>query len=416
MTEHGVNRARRRFMQVTVLSGAGMFFAACTRENAPANAPAVTPPDNQPAEDAWQPAKGEALSGLTYGTLLCGGILVHPDTREEHFTFTQISIDRTLKDRATHQKVITDIGFLAHGVIYNPLAAERVVVFEKKGPGAAEIDLKSNEIATRIPPAKGCEFYGHGAYSADGRLIYATEYEKSSYEGKMTIRDARNFSVVDEFPTYGEWPHDCQFIEDGKVVAITNGGGNIDGGAEPCVTFVNVETGELIERITFDNPRINAGHLMLSSNLDLAVTHAMREGLHTRESLGALSLRPRGSKFRTLNAPAAVTGAMKGETLSVCMHEARKAVAVTNPYGAPDGLTTIWNYETGTLLKSLDMLEQPRGVALTLNEQYWVVSFGRARPGVTLLSTETHEPLDPPIAFEAASQGSHAYIHDYYAA
>ncbi|MBZ0136002.1 MAG: DUF1513 domain-containing protein [Planctomycetes bacterium] len=418
MNQHGIDRARRRFIQASALTGAGLILAGCNSQadNAtPVNNDSAAPPGNQPAPDTWQPPKGEGPSGLTYGALLCGGRLVHAETGEERFIFTQLNIDRTIQDRNPHQKEIMDIGFLAHGVIKNPFAEERVLVFEKKGPGAAEIDLKANAIATRIEPAKGCEFYGHGAYSADGRLIYATEYEKSSYEGKMTIRDARNFSVIDEFPTYGEWPHDCQFIENGKVVAITNGGGNIDGGAQPCVTFVDVEKGELIEKITFDNAQINAGHLMLSSRLDLAVTHAMREGLDNRQALGAISLRPAGAAFKTMISPASVTSAMKGETLSLCMHEEKKIVAATNPYGAPGGLVTFWNYETGEFVDKLE-IEQPRGIGLSLDRKHWVLTFGAARPGVILLSTETHKPSDPAIVFEASSQGSHAYIHDYFAA
>ena len=420
MSQRGPNRARRRFVQASAAAGASLIVAACAKDNGSDTSPKPgnTPPANNSGpgpEPEWQPRRGEAASGLTYGALLCGGRLVHSETGEQKFVFTQLNIDQTIKDRNPDQKLIMDIGFLAHGVIKNPFAEERVVVFEKKGPGSAEIDLKANEIATRINPAKGCEFYGHGAYSQDGRLLYATEYEKSSYEGKMTIRDAKDFSVIDEFPTYGEWPHDCQFIEDGKVVAITNGGGNIDGGAKPCVTFVDVAKGTLVEKITFDNPQINAGHLMLSTNLDLAVTHAMREGLDNRKALGALSLRPRGEKFKTMLSPAGVTSAMKGETLSLCMHEESNVVAATNPYGDPDGLVTFWNYETGEFVKKFE-IEQPRGVGLTLDRKFWVVTWGRDNPGVILLSTETHEPAEPPIAFVASSQGSHAYIHDYYAA
>lgn len=424
MTQRGVDRARRRFMQASALTGAGLIVTACAQDaanNSPNSSPAPTnntPPGNdEVTPPEWQPPKGEGPSGLTYGALMCGGLVTNRETGEERFVFTQVDIDGTIRDRNPEGnfKRNMDIGFLAHGVIKNPFAEERVIVFEKKGPGSAEIDLKANEIATRIQPAKGCEFYGHGAYSKDGRLLYATEYEKSSYEGKMTVRDAQDFSVIDEFPTYGEWPHDCQFIDEGKVVAITNGGGNIDGGAEPCVTFVDVQKGELVEKITFDNPLINAGHLMLSSNLDLAVTHAMREGLDNRNALGAFSLRPKGEKFKTMSTPAAVAGAMKGETLSLCMHEESKIVAATNPFGTPDGLLTFWNYETGELVNSIDTIQQPRGVGLTLDGKYWVVTYGRDRIGVILLSTETHEPTDPPIAFEASSQGSHAYVHDYYA-
>ncbi|MCA8920091.1 MAG: DUF1513 domain-containing protein, partial [Planctomycetes bacterium] len=226
--------------------------------------------------------------------------------------------------------------------------------------------------------------------------------------------DAEDFSVVGEFPTHGEWPHDCQFIDEGKTVAVTNGGGNIEGGAIPNVSYIEVSTGALIEKIEFNSELINAGHLIISPNGDLGVGHAMREGLDTREAMGALSLRPKDGKFKTMVTPAAVTGAMKGETLSLCLNTANKTIAATNPYGSPNGIVTFWNYETQKYVSSLE-LEQPRGVAMTLDGSYWIITFGKDTPGVVLVSAETNKLGEEPIMFAASSQGSHVYVHDYWA-
>lgn len=411
---HGLNRYRRRFIQAGVILSGGMLIGACGRDNPPVPAePRDDTPDPQARDDKPESDDAGTASKLTYGALLCGGNQVNAETGEKRFVFTQLSIDQAVRDRGAQQKLITDIGFLAHGVIKNPLADHKVLVFEKKGPGAAEIDLKDNAITRRIKPAGGHAFYGHGAYSADGKLVYATEYDEMTYAGAMTVRDAESFEIIDDFPTYGERPHDCQFIDDGRVVAITNGGGALKGGAKPNVTYVEVGTGKLIEKIEFDNPLINSGHLMISPGGDLAVAHAMREGLHNRKALGAISLRPDRGDFKTMVSPARITGAMRGETLSLCMLESNKLVAATNPYAEDGGLVTFWNYETQEFVDSLPV-EQPRGVGLTLDESYWVVTFGEDSPGVILVSTETNRPDDKPIVFEAASQGSHAYIHGWY--
>jgi hypothetical protein len=397
------NRARRTFLQSGAAVAGSVLVASYAGHKIYAQAK-----EDEPKAD---PKKG---SGLTYGALMCGGKQLNTETKEERFVFTQLSIDQTIKDKGAKQRLVTDIGFLVHGVIKNPHANHKVLVFEKKGAGGAEIDLKDNKITTRIKPSKGCAFYGHGAYSVDGKLVYATEYDEESYVGKMTVRDADDFSVVGEFPTHGEWPHDCQFIDEGKTVAITNGGGNIDGGATPNVSYVEVGTGKLVEKIEFESEFINAGHLIISPNGDLAVGHAMREGLDTREAMGALSLRPKDGKFKTMVTPAAVTGAMKGETLSLCMNHKKKLVAATNPYGSPAGLITFWNYETQKYETKIE-INQPRGVAMTLDKSWWVITFGKKSPGVILVSTKTNKLDKKPIMFAAASQGSHVYIHDYWA-
>lgn len=406
-----MDHARRRFLSASAVAG-GMIVVACGNDKQGQQEPKPAP-GNQPEDKPQQPAK----AALAYGVLLCGGNKVNPETGEKVFVFTQVNIDEVVKARGVGEgnaRVITNIGFLAHGVIHNPGSPGRVVVFEKKGPGACEIDLKENKIVRRIEPAKGCEFYGHGAYSADSKILYATEYLKETYEGRMVIRDAADMKVIGEFPTHGEWPHDCTFIDDGKVVAITNGGGHIDGGAEPCVTYVEVPGGKLVEKITFDNPLLNAGHLYIGPKGDLAVVHAMREGYHGEEALGAISLRPKAGKFKTMVSPANVTAMMKGETLSVVMHHETSVVAATNPYGTNSGLVTFWDMAAQKYL-SHEHLEQPRGVALTLDQKHWVITFGKERPGVILYGRETRKPLASPIAFECSSQGSHAYIHDYWA-
>jgi len=330
--------------------------------------------------------------------------------------FTQLNMDRVIDVKGVTEdntRLITDIGFLAHGVAAHPRLHNRIAVFEKGGPGACEIDLRENAITRRIQPSTNGAFYGHGAYSPDGKLLYSTEYDRDTYAGRMVIRDADDLKVVGDFPTHGEWPHDCTFIDEGRVVAITNGGGHIDGGAIPNVTYVEVPSGKLIDEVTFNNPLINSGHLLVSSDGDLAVAHAMREGYHGERALGALSLRPSGEQLRTMVTPAIVTSAMLGETLSIVMHEESGIVAATNPYGAGGGLVTFWNMKERRFVHRLD-IQQPRGVGLTLDKKHWVITFGAERPGMILASVETHEPANPPIAVECSSQGSHAYVHHYW--
>ena len=401
----GHDPARRRFLGTAI--GASALLAACSdgvTQDA-GNAPAKS--DDKPKAD----------SALKTGVLLCGGNKIHPDTGDKVFVFTQCNIDLVVAESGvsdTNTRLITDIGFLAHGVINHPKQAQRIAVFEKKGPGGCEIDLKENRITRRIKPSDGCEFYGHGAYSSDAKVLYATEYDKESYAGKMVLRDTDDMKVIGEFLTHGEWPHDCQFIDDGKVVAITNGGGSIDGGAEPCVTYVSVPDGKLIERITFDNPLINAGHLLVSSKGDLAVAHAMREGYHGETALGALSLRPHERKFKTMVTPASVTGAMLGETLSIDLHEPTGIVAATNPYGERGGVLTFWNMGEQKYDSHL-WIPQPRGVALSLDAKHWVVTFNKEKPAVILLDRANPSIDAATVKFECSSQGSHAYIHSYWA-
>ena len=79
-------------------------------------------------------------------------------------------------------------------------------------------------------------------------------------------------------------------------MAITNAGGSIDDTMEqPSVTFVDIETRKLLEKIELDNHAFNTGHLAYQ-NGDLVVVSAPREGLDEM-SLGAVSIRKKNHKL-----------------------------------------------------------------------------------------------------------------------
>lgn len=417
---------RRRFLAAGAVATGGLVVAACGTASAgndagPAANAAVPPAQPQPEP---QPKPEPRKQIMKQGTLLTGGSQVRPDTGEKRWVFSQLNLDKAVEafpDPAKRDpmlmaqwsrdnaRLITDIGFLAHGVIPHPKKPERILVFEKKGGGGCEIDLKENKVVTKIPPSKGCEFYGHGGYSADATRVYATEYDATTYEGRMVVRDATDFKILGEFPSHGEWPHDCQFIDEGKVVAITNGGGHLDGGAKPCVAYVEVTSGKLIEKVEFENQQINAGHLFINGKGDLAVLHAMREGLDTKEALGGLSIRPKGKSCTQMKDPAEITGAMKGETLSVAWHEKDGVIGVTNPFG---NLISFWKMSEATYLSRIK-LKQPRGIGLTLDAKYYAITFDKDNPNLILVPADTRMPEKGGIQFPLACDGSHAYVYDW---
>ena len=143
--------------------------------------------------------------------------------------------------------VITDISV-------DPNNSNRLFAFEKIGPGACVVDLENFSLEQYIEPIDGCYFYGHGMPSKDGLVTYQTETDIITKKGYIPIRDTNTLQVLDYFPTYGEKPHDCHLIENGKVMAITNGGSAIGRDEEkPSVTFVEIASRKLLEKIELDN-------------------------------------------------------------------------------------------------------------------------------------------------------------------
>ncbi len=299
------------------------------------------------------------------------------------------------------------LDFMAHGVVCDPLDPARAILFEKRGKGACEVDLRAGRVVRPLATAGEREFYGHGAFSLDGKILYATETDvQNGYRGLIVLRDGASLAELGEFPSFGESPHDCVLRDEGRTLWVTHGGGREPGGALPCVTAIDVRTRELKEKLEFQSPALTAGHLALSRRGDLAVLSSMREWMG-RDCGGALSLRPAGSTFRTMIDPPEVTARMLGESLSVAIHEPTLTVAVTNPRGH---LVTFWDLERGAFLKKLE-LAWPRGVGVTRDDSRFLISHGVS--GKLLpLDAASLEPLVEEDEPASMMNGSHLFVHE----
>lgn len=395
MNTRQFDSARRSFLAASALGLSGAAFATIAGESLAQDAKQPEPkPD--PAKPKFD------LSAVKRGTLLGCGNQVNVDTGEKRFVLSIVDLDA---EALTPRVVVT--GFLGHGFAPDPRDPYKVVIFEKHGPGCVEIDLAKGEVTRKLTAVKGAQFYGHGAFSPDGATLYATESViEENYRGIIAIRDGTTFELKGEFPTFGAAPHDCQLIDGGKVMAITNGGGKLDG-AKPCVTYVDVEKKTLIEKIEFESEKLNAGHLLIGKKGDLAVAHARRDGL-PEDALGAVSVRPKGGKFKTLTTPEETWKKMVGETLSLAFNEETRVVAATNPYG---NVVTFWDMDSGELKKEYAKSKNPRGIVLTLDNAFFVLSYGKEQPAVGLVDAKTLNPVPGSKFDNAPISGSHMFMH-----
>ncbi|HRI53565.1 MAG TPA: DUF1513 domain-containing protein, partial [Pseudomonadota bacterium] len=211
------------------------------------------------------------------GHLLGGGSYIAEG--RQRFALAVIDLDA-----AAPMAELIAIPFLAHGIAIDPGDPSRAVLFEKKGPGACLVDLRTRALLRPIETAASRRFYGHGAFSADGALLYATEsLVDRDFAGALVVRDAQTFAELGALPTHGVAPHDCQLIDQGRTMVVTNGGGSIsdnsNGNALPAVCYIDLQSERLLERVELASPQFNTGHLFATAAGDLAVVSAPRDGL-----------------------------------------------------------------------------------------------------------------------------------------
>lgn len=112
-----------------------------------------------------------------------------------------------------------------HGVTAN-VQSERAVIFARRpGNFALAFDPNMGTIPTLFKTPIDRHFYGHGAFSSDGKLLFASENDFETGDGKIGIYDVGNgFSRIGEFASGGIGPHEIIMLPDQKTLCVANGG------------------------------------------------------------------------------------------------------------------------------------------------------------------------------------------------
>lgn len=405
MPQHDANNLashdafRRRFLQAAL--GAPFLLAACGGGNAgnAGNTPAAA--NNAPEPD--DPPVVPALRGTVMGP----GRAPHPETGKMVFFLGLLDLDKP----GGNLRVADDIGFFGHGISPNPVKPGTAVIFEKHGKGSCEVDLLKVKVTRRIKTVADREFYGHGAFTPDGKTLFAAEaiVGDGSYDGVIAVRDGESFELQGEFPTFGIAPHDCHLVDDGRTLVITNGGAPLDAEGDPCISYVDIKSREMRQKLVFRNKRINAGHIAITGKGEVACVSAPRGGIADKAAdwLGSIHFYdPARGSMTEPDDP--ILGKMRGETLSVAIHEPSMIVGATNPSA---DLLTFWDFRTGKLVKSIQgEFKWPRGISCTLDRKFFVVTYDTAT-SLILIDAQTLEPVASSKVPESYISGSHNLVY-----
>ena len=145
-----------------------------------------------------------------------------------------------------------------HGLCHSKQNGLSVAFARRPGTFAVVFDAR-NHVEPRIVAApEGRHYFGHGAFSPDGKLFYASENDFDANAGMIGIYDCLSgFERVGEVPAHGIGTHDITVTDDGLLV-IANGGIethpdfgrtklNLDH-MEPSLVLADARTGALIEK------------------------------------------------------------------------------------------------------------------------------------------------------------------------
>ncbi len=112
-----------------------------------------------------------------------------------------------------------------HAAAAHPHRPEAVAFARRPGTFALVIDCARGQEAARLQAPANRHFYGHGAFSGDGAILYTTENDLETLEGRIGLWDAEaGYARIGEIPSGGIGPHDLLRLPGSGTLVVANGG------------------------------------------------------------------------------------------------------------------------------------------------------------------------------------------------
>lgn len=282
-----------------------------------------------------------------------------------------------------------------HDIAMRPGGSEWVAFARRPGRFGVAVPIGAGEpVWFASKPDR--HFFGHGTFSADGRMLYTTENDYESGRGVIGVRDANaGYRQIGELAGYGVGPHDLALLSDGRTVVVANGGIRTHPEREreelnladmkPSLVYVDIETGDLLEEQLLAPAlhQLSIRHLAVAEN-DTVVFGCQYRGPE-EDQPPLVGFHRRGEQPVVVPAPATTQAALRNYIGSVTADASGGIVAASAP---KSGLVTYWDVASCRFLGTSE-LSDACGLAPTHHAASFLLTSGQG----WLATGEAHGPL-----------------------
>lgn len=264
-----------------------------------------------------------------------------------------------------------------HGVLLHPSQRETAwVISRRPGTSALQVELGTGKVLRLIESEESRHFYGHACYSEDGKTVFTTENDIDTGQGIISVRDADDFRLLDEYASHGIGPHELLLMPDGATLAVANGGiktfpetGRVKlnrGRIVSSLAYLDSRTGKLLGLYEVPLPQSSLRHLAVTPEGHVA--GAMQFEGDKNGKGQALVIFHRGERtLQVAAAPQQDWDAMANYAASIAYDKASGHFVITCPLG--DAIA-FWHVQKGYA----GLLRLPKASGIVFNESGGYVS------------------------------------------
>ena len=232
----------------------------------------------------------------------------------------------------------------AHGMAFSAATGKTVAFARRPGTFAMVFDPWNKGEPVVITSREGRHFYGHGAFSPDGRLLYASENDFDGNRGMIGLYDATDrFTRIGEFESYGIGPHDMTVSDDGRLLIVANGGIETHpdfgrtklnlGEMQPSLTLIDAATGALVEKhvLPAEWAELSTRHVDLDG--DGRIWFACQYEGHRKDLPPLVGHFAKGEDLSFIDLPEETTRWLANYVGAIAVNRSEGLVGITSPKG-----------------------------------------------------------------------------------
>lgn len=207
-------------------------------------------------------------------------------------------------------------------------------------------------------------FFGHGAFSADGRRLFATENDFEAGRGVVGVYDTATWQRLGEFDGGGIGPHELVLMADGKTLCVANGGilthpdyGKLElnrDSMKPSLVYLDSDSGHLLEKVELAPSLYQLSIRHLAVDASGAAWFGCQHNGPASEQPPLVGRHRRGQAPELFAGPPEVLASLRNYIGSMAADASGEVIATSSPVGS---VIAYWEASSGRCLGSDHLID-----------------------------------------------------------